>query len=237
METELRNHLEVRDFDAEPVPLCQGRIRFIKSNQEGDEEPEWMFEGIASDETEDEEGDKVLGKSLDLSYASERGFVNWNHSRNPEDQLGFLEEAKLLQPDDLKELSERWGIQLSKSATVFVRGRLYKHVDKAQKVMNILKSLEAGIDRGPGLSLDGVLARDEETRDVVRAYVRGIAITPSPAQPKTFCMLKKSLLRFNELQNQDGVLTRNQAILHVLQLRPNWNLDIARKFLSYVEEG
>jgi len=47
----------------------------------------WSFSGVASDEGEDEDGDAILRKQLDISYAQQRGYVNWNHSRNPADHL------------------------------------------------------------------------------------------------------------------------------------------------------
>lgn len=156
-----------------------------------DAEPPWIFEGIASDESQDVDGDEILRRSLDLSYAASRGFVNWDHSPEPEHQIGYLQKAELIQPGRVKAYEDRLGAELSKSASVFVRGELYKYVAKSQAVANMLRSSPAG--RGVGLSLQGALARDAKSGNVLKAFVRGVAITPVPAHPNTMALLVKSL--------------------------------------------
>jgi hypothetical protein len=151
----------------------------------------WRFQGIASDESADVDSDEILRKTLDLSYAQSRGFVNWEHSSEPEHQIGYLTKAELIDPKQLPKYETALGVKLSKTATVFVEGELYKYVDKAEAVANLLKSAPAG--KGLGLSLQGALARDAEKGDVLKAFVRGVAITAVPAHPRTLAQLAKSL--------------------------------------------
>lgn len=153
----------------------------------------WQFRGIASDETPDVEDDAILRKALDLSYAAARGFVNWDHSGEPEHQIGYLERAELIAPNRVRSFQSQLpeGVTLSKSASVFVQGTLYKFVPKAEAVAKLIKSAPPG--KGVGMSLQGAMARDTSSGDIVRAFVRGIAITPVPAHPMTMVSLAKSL--------------------------------------------
>ena len=105
--------------------------------------------------------------------------------------MGFLTKAELIDPKQLSKYEKALGVELSKTATVFVEGELYKYVDKAEAVANLLKSAPAG--KGLGLSLQGAIARDPENDDVLKAFVRGVAITAIPAHPRTLAQLAKSL--------------------------------------------
>jgi len=158
----------------------------------------WSFSGVASDEGEDEDGDAILRKQLDISYAQERGYVNWNHSRNPADQIGYLTKCEIIGPDQAGQLKKDLGLDIPDSASVFVEGRLYEHVGRAKEVRDIMRSA-TDASRGPGLSLDGSVARTKGK--LTKAIVRGVAFTPMPAQKRTLAVLKKSLATESELDS------------------------------------
>ena len=150
-----RNIPTVDDATNAHQPLVYATL--IKSTEAKDDEP-WIFEGVASDESQDIEGDTILKKSIDLSYAKARGYVNWDHSREPENQLGYLMEAEILDGKQSAELKKAFP-QLSDGASVYVKGQLYPEVPKAMDVRRLLKSAPQG-SNGLGLSLDGTVARD-----------------------------------------------------------------------------
>ena len=243
--------------DEVSVPLCSLELLKATKAEQVEGEPEtWRFAGVASDESRDVDGDEILKKHLDLSYAQSRGYVNWDHSRAPADQLGFLEKAVLITDKNRKKLGTELGVDIPDTASVYVEGELYQHVPKAGEVHQILKS--SGKDRhGLGISLDGVMARDAEKGGIVKAYVRGVALTPVPAHPKTIARLRKSLSAYRLLEDgetpadlvqaiTDGVveelrksaggggrLTRDEAILFLLRKRPKWNYDLASKVVQF----
>lgn len=238
--------------DLNVQPLCGGLL--LKA-LETDESKPWRFNGIASDENEDVEGDSILRKALDLSYAKQRGYVNWDHKRDPEYQIGTLTKADIVPPSQVKELRKAFP-QIGSGASVYVEGELYKAVPKAIEVYNIMKSLPEGTS-GLGLSLDGSIARDVKSGGIVRAYVRGVAITAQPVQPLTMLKLKKSLEAYNLIAETAGLpanlpaaiaaevveqlkksasessLSHDQAVMFVLQQRPRWSYDLASKVVSY----
>lgn len=221
----------------------------------------WKFAGIASDENPDVDGDEILKKSLDLTYAQKRGYVNWDHSRAPKDQLGFLTKALLLSGKEAMQLAEtEMKVPIPDTASIYVEGELYPYVEQSQEVQKILKSTPEGRAFGLGLSLDGVMARDKATDDIVRAFVRGVAITPVPAQVKTLCKLKKSLRDYSTRENgstieelrqqiskepaeqilqlakaagEQGLMNFDSATLWILKQRPSWTYDLASKLVRF----
>jgi len=227
---------------------------------EGDEGP-WRFQGIASDENRDQQGDTILRKSLDLSYAAQRGFVNWDHSRQPADQVGFLTGISIITPAKLEALRKSDFPNAPDSASVFVEGEFYKHVPKAVEIRNIMKSVNG--DQGSlGLSLDGKIARDTRNGNIVKAFVHGVAVTAAPVHPLTLVKMCKSLAAYNALAGTEGLpadfakhvaeevvkaqqeilaksdtasrpLTNDEAILFVLKQKPAWSYDLASKVVKY----
>lgn len=232
------------------------------------EEDYWTFHGIASDEGMDVEGDTLLKKALDVTYANTRGYVNWDHGRGPEDQIGFLTKCEILTPSRIAELRKSFP-NISDKATAYVSGELYKHVARAKTTRDMLKSAsESSADTymGPGLSLDGAVARDRKSGGLIKAFVRGVAITPQPANMLTTARLKKSLAAYNELEGIGGNLSpeavqliagavvdemrksaapllgntsmnRDQAILWLLQKRPHWSYELASKVVRYTMQN
>lgn len=221
------------------------------------EDPEvpWKFKGIASDESADLEGDKILRKAIDLSYAQQRGYVNWDHSRAPEDQLGYLTQAEVIPMSRVAELKKNFPA-IKDSASIYVEGQLYKGISRAQNVFNIMKSMPEN-GGGLGLSLDGQLARDAKSGGIVRAYVRGVAITPQPTHPNTLLSLKKSIAFYNELdssmvaslpaevarevieqlsalkKSSKQPLDHDEAVMFVMKTRPYWTYDLAKKIVEH----
>jgi hypothetical protein len=176
-------------LDGPSSTLATGTLQLLKTAEDDDV---YKFAGIASDDSEDVDGDKILRKHLDISYAADRGFVNYDHSRKAEDQIGYLTSVEILDEARIKSLRDELGVPIKDSATVYVEGQLYKHVERAKSVIGILRSAPKG--KGLGLSLDGVAARAKKGEGaIVKAYIRGVAITPVPAHPNTMCQLIKSL--------------------------------------------
>lgn len=243
----------------EPSPfLCVGRL--LKSSKKGKGD-DWSFRGIASDEKVDEEGDQLLKKSLDLSYAQQRGYVNWDHSREPKDQLGFLTKAAVIDGDLRKSLEDELGEDLSSTASVYMEGVLYPYMEKAQHAKDLMKSSKEVGGPGLGMSLDGAVARDKDSGGIVRAFVRGVALTTAPVNTRTLCQLRKSLASYSSGQENSGPeiatadevreaaqemasdrlhkaiegsgMSFDEATLFLLKKRPHWTYDLATRVVKY----
>lgn len=218
----------------QPLIFCS----LFKASQDEDADAPWKFAGIASDESIDAEGDALLKEILDISYAQQRGYVNWGHSQEPADQVGYLTKASIIDGhEEIAALSKQLNADISASATVYVEGELYKHVPKASDVWNIMRSATSPQMAGIGLSLEGGLRKDKTSGKLLKAVVRGVAITPKPAHPKTLLALRKELSETtDQLEKSAGALSHDEAILFVLRQRPRWTFELAEKVVTLTKQ-
>lgn len=214
------------------------------------------FFGIASDETPDTEGDQVLRDTLDLSYAQTRGYVNWDHSREPEAQIGYLTRCEIVTPENREEFSAKVGYDIPKTATVFVQGQLYVDMPKAQAVSRIMEVRKLYPEAPPlGMSLDGSTVFHPAT-GLVKNFVRGVALTQAPAHLGTVAALRKSIDAVKQLNREDvielikkisaeavkesrlekskeEISSRDRIVIQVLRMRPNWSYMMAASFVHH----
>lgn len=235
------------------ITLCSMNLLMKADEPQNDDGP-WKFAGIASDESPDVEGDAIFKKALDLTYAQKRGYVNWDHGRDPGDQIGFLTKATIIDDTLLAQLNKDFNQSLSKTASIYVEGELYKNVHKAKDVRAVMKSLAPGEGQTLGLSIEGVMARTEDD-DIVKAFVRGMAFTPAPAHTKTLVQMRKNLAMFNvepELAAYDphthveteviqeviaydaSFLGLGEAILSIGNRRPNWSFELVKRVATFL---
>lgn len=154
--------------------------QIIKAQQ--DHEGDWVFEGIASLPGKDLQGEEVLPEGLDIDYLLGKGlppgaggFVNYDHS--PETIVGV--------PLDGKISHKGFWLKWKALKTPLMR--------KVVEQMRAMK--EAGWPRRYGMSIEGVVKeRDpaDPTR-IKRAFIRNVALTPTPVHPGTFVDFAKSL--------------------------------------------
>lgn len=169
-------------------------LRFSKAfvgefvDVDGEKKSGRIIEGIASTEDKDQQGEIVMQNKMDCSYLLEKGYVNWNHSHAPEDQIGKpLEVVKLPGGKDTPN---------GKPATFF-RAMLFEGMPRADAVWTLSKAIESssgiGNDRMLGFSVEGGV-RTREGHVLVETVVRHMAVTHEPvnAQSTARCVLAKS---------------------------------------------
>lgn len=161
------------------LPLQKSRT---EESQHG--EKVWMVEGHAASDRIDQQGEKLILSGMDFKPFLKSGYINWDHSGNPEDLIGEPREAKI--------------IERSGSPSIFyVRGMLYKHVPRAVAVWNHLQALEKGeasITRKFGWSVQGgVLER--RGNELIKSVVRHCALTHQPVNQDTFARCMAGLVK------------------------------------------
>ena len=147
-----------------------------------------IIEGIASTEDMDQQGEIVVQDKMDCSYLLEKGYLNWNHSHSPEDQIGKpLEVIKLAGgPSTPKGLP-----------CTFFRALLFESMPRAEAAWTLSKALEesagVGEDRHLGFSVEGGV-RVRHNNILMETMVRHMAATHEPvnAQAVARCVLAKS---------------------------------------------
>lgn len=144
-----------------------------------DENGDWIVEGIASNGVSDHEGDSIEPDGLDYkSYFLKKGFVKWEHGKNPENFIGEPLSAEI------------------RKEGFFIRARLYPHAELAQKAVQAIEALvKSNASRKIGFSIEGnVVKRDPKNpARILKAIVRNVALTANPVNDTTWAALAKSL--------------------------------------------
>lgn len=169
-------------------------LTFVKSfvgdyvSPDGETKKGRIIEGIASTEDKDQQGEIVLQEKMDCSYLLEKGYLNWNHSHSPEDQIGKpLEVIKMEGGPDTP----------AGRPCTFFRALLLDGVPRADAVWQLALSLQRahgiGSDRSLGFSVEGGV-RLREGNLLVETVVRHMAATHEPvnAQSVARCVMAKS---------------------------------------------
>lgn len=170
-------HKELDGLTLESFSLPVSAAGLVKSASGGSDEP-WWIEGLASTPSEDQQGEVVLVKGLDLSYLDQgKGTFNWNHfgDKDPSSVIGLITNHNRTPDGEL-----------------YVKGRLLKHLPKAQACYNLMKALDAeGESRRMGMSIEGkVLHRQNKV--IYKAWVKAVALTMDPVNQDTYVSFAKS---------------------------------------------
>ncbi len=142
----------------------------------------WLFEGMASLPGRDLQGEEVLPDGLEIDYLLGKGlppgaggYINYDHQ--PETIVGVPLEGSI---------SPR-GFWLKWRA---LNTPLMRKIVEQMKAMK-----EAGWPRRYGMSVEGVVKEHDPTDPtrIKRAFIRNVALTPTPVHPGTFVDFAKSL--------------------------------------------
>jgi hypothetical protein len=102
-----------------------------------DDNDDWIVEGVASTSHRDYEDERVLPEGLDLSYFLKKGFIKYEHGKNPKQFIGEPIEARVT-PQGF-----------------YLKGRLYKRSPLAAEAVDALETLEkSGAKRGLHWSIE-----------------------------------------------------------------------------------
>ena len=150
-----------------------------EQNDEGD----WIFEGIASLPGRDLQGEEVIPNGLEIDYLLGKGlpsggggWINYDHS--PEILIGIPLEGKIT-PQGF-----------------WLKWKALKTKFMTEKVIPQMKALkEAGWPRRYGMSIEGVVKQydPQDPTRILKAFIRNVALTPTPVHPGTFVDFAKSL--------------------------------------------
>lgn len=122
--------------------------------------------GIVSTQALDQQGDRLVQKGIDWSYALDKGWFNYEHQSGPENVLGH--------PEAVYD-----ALHKGESATR-IEGVLYLHKPKAREIYETAVAMaKSNTNRRLGFSVEGkVEARDGDR--IVKSKVLNIAITAHP---------------------------------------------------------
>lgn len=144
--------------------------------------------GLASDDSEDWQGEKVLPLGIDTTYFDKQGFVDYEHNRNI--VIGAPTKTTIT------------------SDGLFVEAKLFKNMPEVQSILKLMDNLKnAGVDRNIGFSIEGqVNQRDAINPSIITSLtLTGLAVTTAPAnKDASFEVLTKSIYKCNSEAMQAG---------------------------------
>lgn len=169
-------------------------IAFEKSKAEvyprGDERryENMIFEGIASDDSVDYEGDSMEPNGFDITYFLAHGLFNLDHltSRAKELKSRFW----IGEPIDGKIVDNKF----------WVKGRLWKESPEARAFWDkCIEMKESRSNRKPGMSIEGrALERDPSNeKHITRAIINNIALTLTPVNFNTYFDIVKGVQKMD----------------------------------------
>lgn len=172
------------------VPLAKS----YESSERGVKQ--YIMEGVASDESIDQQGETLILKGFDFNPLLQLGVINWDHQKKADAIIG-----------------EPLTAEIRKGCQFFVRGNLFvDDIPQAAAAWKLAKAMERnGSNRKLGWSVEGaVLAR--YGRQIMKSECRHLALTHQPVNISTWAAIAKSMTTSNAaplmLENLAGKLTK-----------------------------
>ena len=177
-----------------PIDLTKSSEQYPKGDERRYEN--MVFEGIASDSSEDYEGEVMEPNGFEIDYFLKHGLFNLDHLtvRSKELKSRFW----IGEPLDGKIINNKF----------WVKGRLWSESPEARAFWDkCIEMKKSGSTRKPGMSIEGkVLERDPENeKHVKRAIINNIALTFTPVNFNSYIEFAKGI------QRQDYFPTMEQA--------------------------
>jgi len=184
--------------------------------------------GFCSTEHLDRQEEVVVAKGLMFDDFINFGYFNDNHRQDTSAVLGYPRVVKLI--------DSKW----------WTEGNLIKGYTPADKVWELAKALKKSrAPRRLGFSIEGkVLARDENTRRILRAAVRNVAITNCPVNTAcTWDILAKAFGSENAVvaaskaekdveMIRNDMLDANAAYSRIRKIRPQYSKSTCQRIVQ-----
>lgn len=167
-----------------------------------------VFEGIASDNSKDYEGESMEPNGFDISHFLKHGLLNLDH---------LTVRAK--------ELKSRYWIGEPLAAKIvnnklWVRGKLWKNSPEARAFWDkCIEMAESGSTRKPGMSIEGrALERDPKNpKHITRAIINNIALTFTPVNFNSYIEIAKGIQTQDFYPTDGGVDISDDIMLEVVK--------------------
>jgi len=136
----------------------------------------YVLEGIASDQSSDQQGEQVIQAGMNFEPLLRSGIVNWDHLPGPENIIGEPLEAEI-QP----------------GPAFYVRSSLYvEDKERARETWTTAEAMKKSGRRSLGWSVEGAILQRAAQR-ILKSEVRHLAVTHQPVNANTWAAIVKSM--------------------------------------------
>lgn len=175
------------------VPIEDHEENDLLKSVSVDENGDYIVQGIMTTDDTDEEDDTISPDGMDCSYFIEKGWVKYEHGKNPNQFIGEPLEVKV----------GRFTHPTLKKAVngIFVKARLFANRELAKQAVEAINDLEKShTKRRMGWSIEGnVVKRHPKTGKVLKSILRNVVLTMNPVNTTTWAELAKSFAKDHEL--------------------------------------
>jgi hypothetical protein len=203
-------------------------VEFEKGTEEmpdGTSKKVLRIKGIASDDSEDFDGEVLDPAGFDLDYFNRYGLINWNHTAKNSPK-GIIGEPTLARIEGNK---------------MYVEGVLYSELPLAQDVYDLAELLQkSGSKRKLGFSIEGkAVSKDPMNKKrITRAKITGLAITATPVNSNTLVEVMKGICtepwceyQYEEESSLEKGLDANGGAVYIIDIeRDGKHITVDKEF-------
>lgn len=157
-----------------------------------DENGDFIVQGVMTSDDQDEEDDSISPEGMDCSYFLEKGWIKYEHGKNPDQFIGEPLEVKVGRfehPTLMKAVNG-----------VFVKGRLFANRKLTQQAIDAMQDLQKShTKRRMGWSIEGSVKERNKAGKIVKSVLRNVVLTMNPVNTTTWAELAKSFAKDHEM--------------------------------------
>jgi hypothetical protein len=157
-----------------------------------DENGDFIVQGVMTSDDTDEEDDSITPEGMDCSYFLEKGWIKYEHGKNPEQFIGEPLEVKVGRFEHPTLMKSVNGI--------FVKGRLFANRRLTSQAIEAMNDLQKShTKRRMGWSIEGSVKARNKAGKIVKSVLRNVVLTMNPVNTTTWAELAKSFAKDHEL--------------------------------------
>jgi hypothetical protein len=163
------------------------------------------FAGTVSVEVPDADGDIMIQKGMDWSFALEKGIMTWEHPAHPKRLAGYPTKASLT--------------TYKGTPATRLEGYIYKGSEYGDLVLSTLEVMKSDNARTLGLSIEGKakkLGKQGSYRTIEKSVIRSVAFTLAPACPDSWLDIAASVFGKEAVAKSD-TLDFEQAVVEYIK--------------------
>lgn len=157
-----------------------------------DENGDYIVQGVLSSDDVDEEDDSITPEGMDCSYFLEKGWVKYEHGKNPNQFIGEPMEVRVGRFEHPTLMKSVNGI--------FVKARLFANRELTKQAIEAMTDLQKShTKRRMGWSIEGNVQERNKKGKIVKSILRNVVLTMNPVNTSTWAELAKSFAKDHEV--------------------------------------
>lgn len=178
-----------------------------------DENGDFIVQGVMTSDDNDEEDDSITPEGMDCSYFLEKGWIKYEHGKNPEQFIG--------EPLEVKVGRFEHPTLMKRVNGIFVKGRLFAQRKLTTQAIEAMTDLQKShTKRRMGWSIEGSVKKRNDDGKIVKSVLRNVVLTMNPVNTSTWAELAKSFAKDHEVLVDMDELDKSMDIAGAAEITP-----------------